>query len=231
MEDKKSRCSCVMKLYIVKKRLFIASMCIISLIAIVVTNLALRTIWDQSLNSSDILKQQRFIHSYDNNEPKFDMNVDLRKENYFGSNGVARKNKKAYDSVDKDIDSFQYRSNDYNISRLLTKPIPIKIIKKNNYKVVLNAKDILNSRLLALTKKNEQAYGDLEWKYQFHNLEKVRITYNHKYLPIKLESHYRGHPGWKYENSYDYPYHSEKEFNKDLDAYIEAIKLDAFSTK
>lgn len=94
-------------------------------------------------------------------------------------------------------------------------------IKESNYII---ERDILP--LLDETEFKNEFPTNFEALYLNAGLKKVRITFNKKFLPVKVEGYYDNKKGkrWEFLRKLSYPYKNEVEFNRKLNESIQGIK-------
>ncbi len=153
---------------------------------------------------------------------KYGISFDLKNENFFNFQYAIRGNKNYGFRIGKNetVQTVFNETLGYQISILKKLDISDKEIKESGYQVVKEVYPLLDKK--ELKAKNPH---DFEQYYLTRNLQKIRISYNKEYLPMKIEGYYDGENGenWYIMREISYPYNTQSEFNQKLDRYVKEI--------
>lgn len=184
-------------------------------------------------NQLSVIQRQKFVIIDDNGGDTLvrddsqysDFTINFKEKEYFGQNTAIDKKRvygfslKPNETKEKSFDNLLQ----YEISILKKINLSKKQIEASNYKVERNVYSLLDKK--ELRKKYPSYY---ESKYlSSYKLRKIRISYNKKYLPIRIEGYFEGKykPGWHTIRKISYPKMTEKTFSKKMKEYIEHIKI------
>lgn len=164
---------------------------------------------------------QQFVTVQDTRYPEDEVSFNLKTHEFYSSSRAV-KNGRAY-GIDSTVASKLYKEWEEFI---LTYGI-LKIAITNNeiinhgYILEFDAKDFINSKKLSNIQR-----GDIENFYTKYKMSKVRVTYNKKFLPTKLECYYEknGEMSWNTIRTYSYPFKNKSDFDKKLDEQIQLIE-------
>ncbi|WP_241209300.1 hypothetical protein [Streptococcus sp. DD11] len=172
-----------------------------------------------------VLEGQRFFHVTDAYAKKLygsdaGMSFDLKHQALFGSD-IAIKDKQLFGNQLDDLTVEEYYNSEVNYSLEATKEIAFDkaAIQREGYQQTLELKEVWKH-----LKKTDSACYILD-DFQQSSLLKLRISYNKKFLPVKIEGFYKSEDekGWVDLFYINYPYKNQQDFNQQLDAYISSL--------
>ena len=176
---------------------------------------------DSEITSDEILYQKRFVqvknlvYVYEDDVTAF----DLQSKEYFENSFAAIKNNHLYGYKDNVEKFYSWKEKTFLTNAVLNLKVTKGEIKQSNFNIVRDVYPLLDKNEL-----KEEFPMQLENLYKIHDLKKIRITYNKKYLPTKLEGYYEDKKKWKGIRELSYPYKTKADFDKELDRQIEIIK-------